>query len=65
VYLVERGARDCGVGAHVQCNFVVDRVASGMENQDPALLKIMLPVSHSNGVFLKDNYHSLWYQFNH
>eukprot|EP00611_Tribonema_gayanum_P002844 TRINITY_DN12181_c0_g1_i3.p1 TRINITY_DN12181_c0_g1~~TRINITY_DN12181_c0_g1_i3.p1 ORF type:complete len:151 (-),score=42.94 TRINITY_DN12181_c0_g1_i3:280-732(-) len=48
VYLVEKGRREWGVGSHYQANMVVDRVDSGLHNQDPELLKVMLPIFRDN-----------------
>ena len=40
----ERARLQYGLGTEVQSIVIVDRIGSGLKNQDPALLKVLLPV---------------------
>jgi hypothetical protein len=44
IYLLEQARIESDVGITKQMNFLVDRVGSGIQNQDPNLLSAMLPV---------------------
>ncbi len=49
---LEQGRVDYGLGYKCQAAVVVDRVGSGLKNQDPALLRVLLPcfTTHFPGV---------------
>jgi len=49
---LEEGRKKYGLGSRVQAAVVVDRVGSGMKNQDPALLRVLIPcfTTHFPGV---------------
>ena len=49
---VEQGRKDFGLGRSCQAAVVVDRIGSGLKNQDPALLRVLLPAftTHFPGI---------------
>jgi hypothetical protein len=49
---LEQGRKDFGLGISCQAAVVVDRIGSGLKNQDPALLRVLLPcfTTHFPGV---------------
>jgi len=52
VQRVEQGRKKYGLGKNVQACVVVDRIGSGLKNQDPALLRELLPcfTTHFPGI---------------
>eukprot|EP00752_Nemacystus_decipiens_P002490 g2341.t1 len=44
LFLLEQGRQLWGLGSEQQLNIIVDRIGAGIKNQDPRLLRTMLPV---------------------
>jgi hypothetical protein len=66
---LEQGRVDYGLGYKVQAAVVVDRVGSGLKNQDPALLRVLLPcfTTHFPGVIgniyiapVNNSFYAIW-----